>query len=399
MKPTILIFSRYYLPGYRSGGPIRSIANMAELLGIEFDFRIVTLDHDKGCAESYPGMQSDDWNELDHANVYYARERSCSLAGIARLMAKTPHDLLYVNSFFDPIFTIRPILAQKLGLSPTKPLVIAPRGEFSRGALKLKRWKKELYLGIARSFRLYENVTWQASTNLEASDILRQVTSRGLGRPAVKVVVAPDLTSQHAIPRINPDIYSKLSRNSLKVCFLSRISPMKNLDFALRTLGKVRARISFSIYGPLEAGSYWKECKRLIATLPQNISVTYNGCVEPDAVVETIGKHDLFFLPTRGENFGHVIHEALAAGVPVLISDQTPWVDLEEKGVGWALPLSSTSGFAKVIENVANWNIDAAYEASKRARAFAAQIGLDKRALEANRSLLKIALDCARSQT
>ena len=90
-------------------------------------------------------------------------------------MSNTPHDLLYLNSFFDPIFTLRPLLAQRLRLAPDKPILIAPRGQFSRGALQLKRWKKALYLALVCSFRLYKGVTWHASSDFEASDILRQL--------------------------------------------------------------------------------------------------------------------------------------------------------------------------------------------------------------------------------
>ena len=83
---------------------------------------------------------------------------------------------------------------------------------------------------------------------------------------------------------------------------------------------------------------------------PSNIRAVYKGEVPPDQVKRTLARHDLFFFPTRGENFGHVIFESLAAGVPVLISDQTPWSDVETHEVGWSLPLSSMSAFGMAIE-------------------------------------------------
>ena len=66
-----------------------------------------------------------------------------------------------------------------------------------------------------------------------------------------------------------------------------------------------------------------------------------------------IAKNHLFFLPTLGENFGHIILEAFCAGCPVLISDQTPWRDLEEKGVGWNLPLDQPELFREVLQRFA----------------------------------------------
>ena len=71
---------------------------------------------------------------------------------------------------------------------------------------------------------------------------------------------------------------------------------------------------------------------KLIAGLPSNVRVAYGGVVAPDEVTAVLRRHHLFFLPTHSENFGHVIVEALAAGRPALVSDRTPWTDLEAAG-------------------------------------------------------------------
>jgi glycosyltransferase involved in cell wall biosynthesis len=59
--------------------------------------------------------------------------------------------------------------------------------------------------------------------------------------------------------------------------------------------------------------------------------------------------YDLFFLPTRGENYGHVILESFLAGTPALIADTTPWRNLEEAGIGWDLALDDEQGFVSRI--------------------------------------------------
>jgi glycosyltransferase involved in cell wall biosynthesis len=66
--------------------------------------------------------------------------------------------------------------------------------------------------------------------------------------------------------------------------------------------------------------------------------------------------HHLFALPTAGENFGHSIFEALLAGRPVLISDQTPWLRLEDKHAGWDLPLADPDVFTRAVEQAAAWD-------------------------------------------
>lgn len=118
----------------------------------------------------------------------------------------------------------------------------------------------------------------------------------------------------------------------------------------MKVLSDVSSSVNFDIYGIIDDIIYWEECEKLISKLPANICVTYHGVIEHSQVAKTLAKYDLFFLPTRGENFGHVIYETLAAGTPALISDQTPWKDLNEMGVGWVSPLNEKRNFIDVIE-------------------------------------------------
>jgi len=64
VKPVILTFVGCYLPGYRGGGPIRTIANMVDRLGDEFEFRIITMDRDLGDVKPYENVKVDSWNAV-----------------------------------------------------------------------------------------------------------------------------------------------------------------------------------------------------------------------------------------------------------------------------------------------------------------------------------------------
>lgn len=107
--------------------------------------------------------------------------------------------------------------------------------------------------------------------------------------------------------------------------FLSRINPMKNLDFLLNRLKNIKSKFFLDIYGPIDDKVYWEKCKTLIKGLPSNIKVSYKGAIHSSRVNKIIMKYSFFILPTRGESFGHVIYESLAAGTPVIISNKTPW--------------------------------------------------------------------------
>jgi glycosyltransferase involved in cell wall biosynthesis len=169
--------------------------------------------------------------------------------------------------------------------------------------------------------------------------------------------IAPDLAEPQS-PALQALWQPREAQEPLRVCFLSRISPMKNLSGALEALSLVRNATIFNVFGPQEDKAYWAECAATISRLPAHISVCYHGSVPRNEVPLTLAPHDLFFLPTRGENYGHVIAEALGVGLPVLISDQTPWRGLQLAGVGWDQPLNG-QGFATTIDYFASLDREA----------------------------------------
>src|SRR5687768_12057910 len=97
-RTRVLVFVRYYLPGYRGGGPIRTIANLVEQLGDELEFHVVCQDREMGGAEPFSGVVIDGWNQVGKARVFYCSRAHRSLPSIRRLMQDTPHDVLYFNS-------------------------------------------------------------------------------------------------------------------------------------------------------------------------------------------------------------------------------------------------------------------------------------------------------------
>jgi glycosyltransferase involved in cell wall biosynthesis len=389
MKPIILTFTAFYLPGYQGGGPIRTIANMVERLGDEFEFWIVTKDRDLGDEKSYPNVQIDAWNSVGKAKVFYASAAMLSLSGFLKIMRETPHDLLYLNSFFDPRFTVGPVFMRWLGLVVRRPLVMAPRGEFSSGALRIKSWKKKPFILLARMTGLFSGVTWHASTEAEAGDIQRNfiVNSERL-KVAQNIAVAGDLLQKNGSDfLIFEDNGICSSNGSLRICFLSRIAAMKNLDFALEVLSRVKVFVDFKIYGPKEDKGYWDKCSSLIESLPKNINVSYCGSVDHADVKKVISASDLFFVPSRGENFGHVFMESLSVGVPILVSDQTPWRDLALQGFGWDISLDRPDDFVEAIESFSKVTVEGRNIIRRKCIDFARKKSEDPLIVELNRQI------------
>jgi glycosyltransferase involved in cell wall biosynthesis len=116
--------------------------------------------------------------------------------------------------------------------------------------------------------------------------------------------------------------------------------------------------VTYHIYGPIEDEFIWDDCKKKINKLPKNISVEYKGSIEKNNVTKIFEEYDLMFLPSFGENYGHVIVESLSVGTPVLLSDKTPWRNLSNKGLGWDIPLNEPDKFVTVIEFMAHLTIE-----------------------------------------
>ena len=355
--PTVLVFIRYYLPGFKSGGPVRTISNMVDHLGDQINFKIITLDRDYGDKNSFPGLKVNTWLTVGGAKVYYLSPNLRSFLKIIRLLKSNQYDFVYLNSFFDFGFTIFPLLLRWFNLTPNAKWIIAPRGEFSDGALQIKKWKKNPFIYFCKKIGLYKDLLWHLSSKFELLDLCNNMStdsSKVKIAQNLRIKIAVDLPS---LKLTNIHLLRTKSHDLLRIVFLSRISVKKNLDYALRILSKVRSTILFDIYGPIEDPLYWAECKKLINTLPSNISCRYLGPVAHEYVGKVMGEYDLFFFPTLGENYGHVIVEALSQGTPILIADTTPWRSLRNHNVGFDLPLSREDLFIQAIEYYFNLDI------------------------------------------
>jgi glycosyltransferase involved in cell wall biosynthesis len=377
-KKTILCFVDYYLPGFRSGGPVRTVANFADHLGDEFNIRIICCDRDLQDTKSYPGIKINCWNTVGKAKVFYISEKKNKFLTIAKLLRETQHDVLYLNSVFSFNYAIIPLLVRLLGFAPKISCVIGPRGEFSKNALSFRKYKKKLFMFIAKYFNLYANLHWQASSDYELIDIRRE-----FGQVAKKVIVARDLTPNTLISE--EETY-KRQDGLFRIIFLSRIAPMKNLDFLLKVLARVPFPLEINIFGPKQDIQYWNYCLELIKKLPDYIKVTIGEEVPHERVLYMFSQNDLFVFPTQGEALGHIILECLSAGTPVLVSDQTSWQPDDLGGLE-ALPLNEDI-WVKKIETWASLPNNKFIEYRKAAKNYAKIIHINNlKSLNENKKL------------
>jgi glycosyltransferase involved in cell wall biosynthesis len=329
----VLVTSAGFEPGFRYGGPLRSVVNIVDTLSNEIDVRLITRDRDFGSSTPYAGL-SGKWARRGRALVFYLNaNKPGQWLYLGRHLGRLQFDLLYVNSLWNPTFTVLPVAAARLGVIRAKRILIAPRGEFDPSALSLKSKKKALFLKWWAPFLRRRGVVWHASTERDASDI-RAVC------PWAHILVVPD---QVSLPE-EPLPAGRAHAGPARFVFISRISPMKNLEMVLKAIQHLSQESEFDIYGPTDDAAYWSECRSLIRQAPNWVHVRYGGELPPSRVRHTFSGYDAFIFPTLGENFGHVIAESLSSSCPVVCSDRTSWTEVLEAGGGVVVrPLTSAA--------------------------------------------------------
>lgn len=317
-KLHILIIMGRYLPGYKDGGPVRSIKNLVDRLGDEYDFHILTVDRDHGDKVSYMEscpelhLREEEWNQIGKAKVYYVKPHGFDDITVEKLAKGA--DLIYMCGCFNDY--ARTTMKLKKQGKITCKVVVAAMGLFSPGAFRIKYPKKKAYVVLLKLLGYFKNIEWSATDKTEADDIRKQIGKNAICHLAEDLPRKPEKIVHETIT----------DKGSLRIIFLSRISRKKNLLFAIKILQRIKeGHIIFDIYGNKEDPDYWRECEQELEKLPDNVTWSYQGPAEAEEVVTIFSKYDVFLFPTLAENYGHVVFEAMAGGCVPVISDRTPW--------------------------------------------------------------------------
>jgi glycosyltransferase involved in cell wall biosynthesis len=379
MKPKVLVFIDWFLPAFKAGGPIQSVANLIDHLGSEISISIVTSDRDLGDAIPLPGIELNKWIAKENYRIIYLESSLQTNKYYTDIFLDQEYDYVYLNSLFSVKFTLLPLwVARNFG----SKIILAPRGMLGLGALNIKKTKKKVFLFALGVSGYSKKIIWHATAQPEAIEIKKYF---GEG---VEIRLAPNFSSKNSVL---PKIKEK-KQNQLNLFFLSRIAEKKNLKLAIQLLKELKdeIRIEFTIIGPIGEESYWIECQQLIAQLPPSKTVVFIGPIPNASISDCLARQHFLLLPTFHENFGHVFIESWTNSCPVIISDQTPWRNLEEKGIGWDISLADTSKFIEAIEKAASMDQADYSRMSEAAFDFAKSFIENPAVLEANRKLFNL---------
>ena len=360
-RPRVLVVADYYLPGFRAGGPVRAISNTIARLAAGVDFFVVTRDHDAD-GSIYRDVEVGRWTGGMTGRVLYAPRLMPGL--LRRCVGESECHVVWLNSFFSRA-SLAVLMARRLGRIRV-PVLLAPRGEFAPGALASKRRRKMIALHVLRWTGCLRGLQWLASSEAESRQIARVVGAGAVTYASESVADVPVAEGSSAAK----------SPGRLRAVFAARIAPVKNLLFLFEVLTRCDGDIHLDIIGPLEDPEYWARCCALIPRLSPTVTIDYIGEEPHESLQRRLTAYDVLMLPTLGENFGHMIVEAWAAGCPVLLSDRTPWRQLASQGLGWDVPLDHDA-WVSAIAACRDLGVDAHLAMRRRAREQARRVWED----------------------
>lgn len=342
----ILMFISRYGPSVQTSGPAISVRETVETLADEHDIAIVSRDGPGGGRpDDFPVNR---WGQLGPARIFYADKHWRRFDRIVNLLREERPDLIYINSYFDHRANSLPLLALRFlpGLNPA--VLLAPRGEMAQSALRIKKFKKSVYRSVSSAMGLHRGITLHASGPEDGNDIAEEFEGYPMGE-ALDIGIAP--------PPIDVAC-ERDAANRLRLVFMGRINPMKNIDYALDVLALCKEAVQFDIIGPVVDPDYRDLCEAKRKALPDNIDAQFLDPVPHDRVFAELAARDLLFMPSRAENFCHAIHESLSVGTPVLVSERTNWTPYLGKDLSWVIAAhEGPAAIAKKIDALARESV------------------------------------------
>lgn len=341
MKPQVLVLIDWYKPFFKAGGPVRSLVNLVDHLHTEVDFHIVTGDRDYTATSAPADLRTDQWTTQDRGErVWYASPTGRSVRQWKALLRERTWDVVYINGLWSRWSTLLPLWLLR---GSGQRRIVAVRGMLAAGVMVQKPLLKRLVLFLLRATGCFKGVEFQATSAEEVEDVKRWIAA-------------------DAVVHLVPNLGRKLERSAplpiakqpgeLRLVSVGRIAQEKNTLFAIERLKGLSGNVCFDLYGTVYDEAYWQRCQAAMAQCPPNVRVHWHGEVAPEQVPEVLAAAHVVFMPSVGENFGHSMLEALSVGRPLLISDRTPWRELEHQMAGWDLPLEQPERFEEVLRDV-----------------------------------------------
>ena len=252
----VFITIPWFLPAFRAGVPIQSVANLIENFTVDIEYRIFCANEDLN-GEPLTGIVKNVWTSYNnYTKVWYAENENLSDV-LCKEVANIKPDVLYIIGLFSWHYNIVPMLFCKANKK-----IISLRGMLHPGALSQKKIKKRLFLMLLKKFGVGTKNIFHATDSTEARFIKNEFGTH------TKTIIAGNFSKN-----LKEQLPLHKSPGNLTMVTVALISPMKNHLMVLEALKLCSENIQYTIYGPVKDEMYWQKCKTLMAELPANIGV------------------------------------------------------------------------------------------------------------------------------
>lgn len=377
-KKKILICIDWYVPGFKAGGPIRSVANIVNAFKDEFEIYILTSAYDLGETEPYQDVELNIWHEQEGVFIKYLERTLMNMSAMSDNIKEVGPNVLYLNSLFSRVFTLIPLAVSRKMKIKT---ILAPRGMMGKGALGVKYKKTKYFIKIAEFLGWYKRIIWHASSESEKNEIKLNFGEK------VNVSIAQNIPLSQTLDLV--DILNRKKTGKVKFVYISRIAKVKNLHLAIEAIRKVKSDIvvEFDIYGNIEDKEYYKTFNKEIKKY-NSVAIEYKGVLNPNTIANVYADADFMILPTMHENYGHAIVEAWSNGCPVIISKNTPWKNLRIQDLGWDVNIDEgLEGLTKAIQEGVDLDFTSYIQMVRASYNYFTNKICDEHVIEANRKL------------
>lgn len=334
-RQKVFLLYPYYWPLYKAGGPVQSLFNIAVTFRGVCEFFILSLDRDMDLAYPEPPVKTFCWvTGPNGEHIFFVP--STTPTQVFKILREVDPDVVFINGIFNVRTTIPGLLWSKVAKTRR---IISPRGMLQPWGLERNQFVKKIFLACLK-LMVKGNEHWHSTDENEVQDIKRIFGEKQQIHVASNI---PRKVSTYT------DIQFPGGKGKISLVFLSLINRNKNLHLIIEAMNRLSSRFSLDIFGPIIDKKYWELC---LSKISDTNAIQYKGSVPPWQVPDLLAGYHFFVLPTQGENFGHAIFDALASGVPVIISKNTPWHDIEVKQAGFYLDLAKDNSVTEILQKV-----------------------------------------------
>jgi len=236
---------------------------------------------------------------------------------------------IYINGVFSIVFCVLPLL---IGFFVKKKIIISPRGQIAPETLIKKKYLKLFYFNFLYLIQKYSasKIFWLVTSIREKNFLLYFINSQNLD------ITIVDNLNDLSVKKLKS---IKKNKKELNLFYFSNLTKKKNL---LETIDIIKAcrnkKIKLDIYGKIIDHSYFK---KVLSEIDNCLNINYKSYISENKEMEKIFlNYHLLIHNSLGENYGHILVEAMAHGIPFISNDTHPWVDIDIDLEGFISPLN-----------------------------------------------------------